>query len=310
MKKILNFFLILLFLNICNNAWTSISNKIVVKVENEIITNYDIKNKILSSLILAGDEINQENIDNLKRQALDSLIQLKLKKIELKKTTIQKDNKQINSYLNSISSNDIVGLRKKFENNGLDYELFVKEIEIQFKWQELIYKLYSKKIQFDEGIINKDLEKLIKNQSNIVEFNLSEIELATNDKETDKEVISNLLSRIDKEGFEAIAIKYSISSNAKNKGNLGWINSNALSQQILDIVSKMRIGEVSSVIKRQGSLLILKLNDKRISKTNDINVAALKEDLIVQKRNELFNLHSRSHLSKLRNTILIQYNEK
>ena len=310
MKKILNFFLILLFLNLYNNAWTSISNKIVVKVENEIITNYDIKNKILSSLILAGDEINQENIDNLKRQALDSLIQLKLKKIELKKTTIQKDNKQINSYLNSISSNDIVGLRKKFENNGLDYELFVKEIEIQFKWQELIYKLYSKKIQFDEGIINKDLEKLIKNQSNIVEFNLSEIELATNDKETDKEVISNLLSRIDKEGFEAIAIKYSISSNAKNKGNLGWINSNALSQQILDIVSKMRIGEVSSVIKRQGSLLILKLNDKRISKTNDINVAALKENLIVQKRNELFNLHSRSHLSKLRNTILIQYNEK
>ena len=90
MKKILNFFLILLFLNICNNAWTSISNKIVVKVENEIITNYDIKNKILSSLILAGDEINQENIDNLKRQALDSLIQLKLKKIELKKRQFKK----------------------------------------------------------------------------------------------------------------------------------------------------------------------------------------------------------------------------
>ncbi len=310
MKKILIFFLVLFFLNIYNNAWTSISNKIIVKVENEIITNYDIKNKILSSLILAGDEINQENIDNLKRQALDSLIQLKLKKIELKKTTIQKDNEQINSYLNSISSNDIDGLRKSFKNNGLDYELFVKEIEIQFKWQELIYKLYSKKIQFDESIINKELEKLINNQSNIVEFNLSEIELATSNKETEKEIISNLLSRIDKEGFEAIAIKYSISSNAKNKGNLGWINSNALSQQILDVVSKMRIGEVSSVIKRQDSLLILKLNDKRTSKTNDINVAVLKENLISQKRNELFNLHSRSHLSKLRNTILIQYNEK
>ena len=196
------------------------------------------------------------------------------------------------------------------KEGGLDYELFVKEIEIQFKWQELIYKLYSKKIQFDESIINKELEKLINNQSNIVEFNLSEIELATSNKETEKEIISNLLSRIDKEGFEAIAIKYSISSNAKNKGNLGWINSNALSQQILDVVSKMRIGEVSSVIKRQDSLLILKLNDKRTSKTNDINVAVLKENLISQKRNELFNLHSRSHLSKLRNTILIQYNEK
>ena len=305
--KILTLFLIIFF---SNNLFAKDKVNIVLKVNGKIITNYDIKNKILSSLILAGDEINQENIDNLKRQALDSLIQLKLKKIELKKTTIQKDNEQINSYLNSISSNDIDGLRKSFKNNGLDYELFVKEIEIQFKWQELIYKLYSKKIQFDESIINKELEKLINNQSNIVEFNLSEIELATSNKETEKEIISNLLSRIDKEGFEAIAIKYSISSNAKNKGNLGWINSNALSQQILDVVSKMRIGEVSSVIKRQDSLLILKLNDKRTSKTNDINVAVLKENLISQKRNELFNLHSRSHLSKLRNTILIQYNEK
>ena len=62
----------------------AITNKIVLKVENEIITNYEVKNKILTSLILAGDEVTQENIDKLKKQALDSLIQNKLKLLSLK----------------------------------------------------------------------------------------------------------------------------------------------------------------------------------------------------------------------------------
>ena len=92
------------FLFIPSNA---ITNKIILKVENEIITNYEVKNKILTSLVLAGDEITQENIDKLKKQALESLIQNKLKIIELKKYKIKKDSNQINSYLNIVSQNNI-----------------------------------------------------------------------------------------------------------------------------------------------------------------------------------------------------------
>ena len=103
------YFFILVFLFIPTNA---ITNKIILKVENEIITNYEVKNKILTSLVLAGDEITQENINKLKKQALDSLIQNKLKIIELKKYKIKKNNSQINSYLNSISANDIIKTTK------------------------------------------------------------------------------------------------------------------------------------------------------------------------------------------------------
>ena len=79
--------LIILFLN--NNLY-GFNSKIIVKVEDEIITNYDLKNKILTSLILANQEINQQNIDELKKAVLDQLINLKLKKIELSKYKIKK----------------------------------------------------------------------------------------------------------------------------------------------------------------------------------------------------------------------------
>ena len=90
-----------------------IQNNIILKVENEIITQYEIKNKILSTLILSNQDINQENINKLKKQALEFLIQLKLKKIELSKHKIQKNSDQVTTYLQSISSNNIEELKKK-----------------------------------------------------------------------------------------------------------------------------------------------------------------------------------------------------
>ena len=54
----------------------------------------------------------------------------------------------------------------------------------------------------------------------------------------------------------------------------------------------MKPGQISEPINRQNSILILKLNDVRVSKTEDINIAELKERLLNQK-NELFNLYSK-----------------
>ena len=46
---------------------SQINNKIILQVENEIITSYEIKNKILTTLFLANQDINQPNIDKLKK---------------------------------------------------------------------------------------------------------------------------------------------------------------------------------------------------------------------------------------------------
>ena len=69
----------------------------------------------------------------------------------------------------------------------------------------------------------------------------------------------------------------------------------------------MKIGEVSKPIKKQNSILYLKLDNIRTSKIENLNLEELRNKLINQKTNELFNLYSRSHLSKLRSTSLIEY---
>ena len=69
----------LIFLLFCGNSYANLNNKILIKVEDKVITNFDIKNKIISSLILSGQEINQTNINKLKEQTVNHLIQLEIK---------------------------------------------------------------------------------------------------------------------------------------------------------------------------------------------------------------------------------------
>ena len=155
MKKLYLLFILILVNSFTNETLSAkLENSIVLKVENEIITKYEIKNKILSSLILSGQEINQENIDKYKKSTLENLIQLKLMKIELSKYDLEDRPDKLSSYLRTLSSNNIDSLKKKFLDNNLDFNLFLDEIKIKLKWQDLIYLIYSKKIELDEKSIN------------------------------------------------------------------------------------------------------------------------------------------------------------
>ncbi len=302
-KILLCFILFFLF----KTSLAEIKNNIVVKVENEIITQYEIKDKIIRSLILSGKDVSQTNINSIKRKTLDFLIQNKLKKIELAKFPIEDDPAQINKYLLSVSNNNIENLKKKFRDNSLDFNLFRDEIKTQFKWQKLIYQIYSNKIRIDDKSLMIELENLVKNTKVIEEFKISEIEIILSGNLSDEEKISNVANQIKKNGFEDTALRFSDSGSASNAGDIGWVNSKSLSKPIYDLLKEMNKGDISKPIKKQNAVLFLKINDKRISKSENINISELKNNLINQKKNELFNLYSRSHLSKLQNTSLIEY---
>ncbi len=308
MKSSTIIILAIFLLTSISKSFAKFENNIILKVENEIITNFEIKNKIISTLILGDQEINQSNIDKLKKQALDFLIQHKLKKIELSKYNFKKDAKQIENYLNAISDNNINNLKEKFSNNNIDFQLFLDELEIHFKWQNYIFQTYSKKVEIDEKGVDLELAKLIKEKSDIIQFRLSEIEILLNNDLSDREKISNIQQQIDNYGFESTAIKFSISSTASNKGDLGWMNAESLNKNIYELIKKINIGEVTEPLITKNSALFLKLKDKKISKVENINIDELRKNLIDQKKNEMFNLYSRSHLSKLKNTSLIEYN--
>ena len=306
-KKKFYIFLLIILSFFQLNLYAKKNLNIIAKIDNELITSYDVKNKIITTLVLSKKEINQENINSLKKNALENLIINRLKKIELNKYDIKRNDRQINAYLNSISSNDILSLEKSFEINGLDFNAYKNELDIEFRWRNLIFNKYSNKINIDSDNLIQQLPNKIEQQESSIEFNLSEIEILSSGQNLDNEIIPQILEEIKQTGFENAVLKFSIASSSSNQGNLGWINSNSLSENMLEIIEKLEVGEVTKPIKRNDKIIFLKLNDKKIMNTNSQNIENLRKKLIEQKKNELFSLYSSSFLSKLRNSKLIEY---
>ena len=306
--------LVMTFFVFGNNVYAEIKNSIIAKIGNEIITNFDIENKIKTNLYLSGEEINQQNVNKIKAVTLKSLINLKLKSNEVKKHSLITNDQAIAQYLDTIANNlnlSRVDLINQFKIYEIDYDQFVEDVKTEFLWQRLVARTYLNRIKVNEDQINFELKKILEKENkntSVVEYNLSEIEIIF---ETSKEEI-DLKNKIDddikKIGFKKTAIKYSTSSTALNGGLIGWINSNLLSSIYSNVVKNLQIGQVSQPIKKGNTITFLKLNDrKEFEKPQNIDLEQLKVSIENNKKNELLNLYSSSHLSKIKNITLIEF---
>ena len=308
MKKKLLVYSLFLKIIFTTNAFAQIQNKILVKVDNAIITSYDLENKIKSLLHLANQEVNQTNINKTKNVAIQSLINLKIKQIELENFDIKENEEEIAKQINRLANGNINQFKQGFVSKNLDYNFFLNELKTELKWNTLIYLIYNKKVKVEESEIRDQLEKIVKSNSSNVELKLSEIQiLSTGDEVKDQQNIKSIKDQINEFGFGLTAMRNSNSTSSKQNGNLGWINMRSFSKKIYEILNKMNVGDVSSPIISSNNILFLKIMDKRVSKPDEIDKSKLKKDIENQRKNELFTLYSNSHLSKIKNKIFIQY---
>ena len=301
-KSLISIILILFF---CNKL-LGFESQILVKVNNDIITSLDLKNKIRTILFLANQPINQKNINDTKIIALKSVINLKLKNQEIEKYQIIVDEKEVLMHLSEISKKDINNFKLNFSRNELDFELFKDEIKIELGWRKLIYSLYNDKIDFDEEEINEQVKKVKLRKSKNIEYKIAEIKVSFKDATEKTEKIDKIKNLLSVNSFEDVALKFSESQTNSTGGDLGWISENALSEEFSQTIKKMSVGEISSPIINLNSILFLKLTDKKINIEEVKNIDEIKKNLIKIKKNDLFKLYSNSHLSKLKNTAFIE----
>ena len=164
MKIKIVFLIFVFFLSFLTISTAEIKNSILVKVGNEIITSLDLRNEILTSLIVNKIDVNQENIDASKNLAIKNLINKKIKRIEITKYQIADYNKNdLQKYLTNISNlfeTNSSGLKKLFETNNIDYDTFVYNYETELLWNTLIFRIYSNQTNINIIEVENELEKI------------------------------------------------------------------------------------------------------------------------------------------------------
>ncbi len=121
------------------------SNRIEVLVNEKVITKYDIIQRLKINSILKRVEIDNDNYNQLLNAVIDDLIieSLKISKIEEYNIEIEKDEfkQHENRFFLSLNYSK-EELRELFVINKLEYKYLTEFLEVDLKWQKLIYGLY------------------------------------------------------------------------------------------------------------------------------------------------------------------------
>ncbi len=308
MQLIVKIFFLFFFTFFFNSSNASNQNKIVIKVDGKIVSSYDLKNKINTELILRNLEINQSNIDKIKNLAIQELINSRVKENEISKYKIIKiEEMDISNYLNTLSSNNIEQFKQIFNDNKLDYNAYIKELKVNLAWQKLIFILFNDRVKIDDKEIIKEIESIRNEKSLIKEYDLSELELSYNNDSQKKTIIEKIKNEIKKNGFEKSVAIYSEAETAKNSGKLGLVNEKSLSKEIYKKLMNLNEGDVSEPIIKLNKIIFLKVNKIKKSENKKLDTNLLKKNLINKKKNDLFDLYSKSHLSKIKNSAYIEF---
>ena len=299
-----NYLLVFLLCLALSNA-KSIETKIIHNIQNEIITNIDIKNefKYLVAINNSLKELGKEKILNISNE---SAIREKIKKIEISKAfkviKLNEDYyelllKNIYSRLNLKSIDEFEIYLKNYDLKIIDIK---KKITIDALWNELIVKKYGSKVVINETAIKKKILKNSKIQSK--EYQLSEIIFEVASKEEIEKKYKEVVASINEIGFENSAATYSFSESAKIGGDIGWINENSLNNRIRKNISTLKLGEVTKPIILSNGILLLKLIDiKNLETAIDIENELKKA--INFERNRQLNQYSKIYYNKIKKNL-------
>ena len=256
--------LILIFFSFSNFSFSKIDLQIVMKINNQIVTNYDIE-KESNYLLALNPKLNEINKNDLLKLAKKSMIKEMIRKSEiLKYKEINLDNPQNKNILTNIMLNLDFSNQLQFESYLNDFNISIndlrKKIGIENEWKNLVYTKYSQSIKIDKENLINQIEKL-SNEEFSIEYNLSEIVFIKNQNISLKDQSKKILESIEINGFENTANLYSISDSSKVGGKIGWVKKNNLSLEINRELENLKINSYSDPIKIDNNYLILKIND-------------------------------------------------
>jgi peptidyl-prolyl cis-trans isomerase SurA len=248
----------------------------------------------------------------LQQQVLDRLVLQEIQLQRAKHVGLTVSDEQLNSALQEIAARNKIPfdqLPTALAAQGVDY----KQYRESMRKELTLSTLRQRDVIAHINVSPHELDQYLARQQSAAandEFNVSHILLSLPAAATPQQLeeishkAQDVAARAGKgEDFGQLAIANSNSQTALDGGQLGWRKGTQLPQFILDLVVKMKPGEVSEPVRTPSGYHIVRLNERRSGEAavmiNQIHVRH-----ILMKPNELDDDETvRQKLAKLRDRI-------
>ena len=252
----------------------------IVSIDKEIITTYDLSQRIKLALKSLNLEDSISNRDSVRERMLELLILEKIKKIEAKKNDISHTEEELINFTSNIynfSKDDFNGFKSFLEEEGFDIDILLDQMSSELLWKKFLQKTIASKIIISEQEIQDSFDERTKNKGKY-EFDYNEV-LFLNDSpgnwKKSKKKMEEFLKLLDKGiTFENLSKKFNEVYTMESQ-NSRWVLEDNIENKTKESLQKMKSGEILSFQDTDG-YKVIKLNKKRFYGSSNFKYSFLK----------------------------------
>ena len=268
-KKIKYIFLIFfLIANFNENLKSQDIQAIAVIVNDEVISRYDVNQRVRLILVTSGIPATEENVKRIEEQAIKALIDEKIQIQEAIKLEVPDSPDEINLMLDNIARGNQTtaeGILESITSQGVNSETLLSQIKSELLWNKIVRGRFGSYINISDEEVNIIYDRTIQNINNS-QYDISEIFIGFEDESEEKEakeLTERLTEQLKNEiAFEPVAQQFSQAPSSGQGGFIGWVSEGQLDPDIISNIKNLEIGSVSNPIKTVNGYYIIKLNGK------------------------------------------------
>ena len=268
-KKIKYIFLIFfLIVNFNENLKSQDIQAIAVIVNDEVISRYDVNQRVRLILVTSGIPATEENVKRIEEQAIKALIDEKIQIQEAIKLEVPESPDEINLMLENIARGNQTtaeGILESITSQGVNSETLLSQIKSELLWNKIVRGRFSSYINISDEEVNIIYDRTIQNINNS-QYDISEIFIGFENESEEKdakEITERLAEQLKNEiAFEPVAQQFSQAPSSGQGGFIGWVSEGQLDPDIISSIKNLEVGSVSNPIKTINGYYIIKLNGK------------------------------------------------
>jgi peptidyl-prolyl cis-trans isomerase SurA len=259
-----------------------LSESVVVTVNDELVSTYDIVQRMRLLIVTAGIQPNDQNLPEIQREAIRSLVDERLEMRELReqgktqKFDLIASDQEVDDEIASIARSNNTSatqLLSQLSAQGVGPQTFKDQLRAEISWRGWIRGRYGQRLVIGDDQI-KAFQKRLEAEAGKPQYQISEVFIdagRAGSEEAAQHGAEQLISQLHGGApFAAVARQFSNSPSAANGGDVGWISTGEMAPEVDQALESLRPGQLSPPIPVKDGVYIIMLRDRRAGDASTI----------------------------------------
>jgi peptidyl-prolyl cis-trans isomerase SurA len=249
---------------------------VIATVNDELITSYDVRQRILLIIAMTQVEPTEENLPAIQRQAVNSLIDERLQSQELTRYEVQVAPEEVEAQITRMAQGSNLTAQEFYNflaQGGIEPESLRKQIRTEIGWRRLVGGRFNARARVGRAQVEQTMQRLAADAAR-PQFLIGEIFLDASRVggqaaalDGANQLVQQLVAGAP---FQAVARQFSSAPSAANGGDAGWVLSGDGDPALQAAMAMLEPRQLSRPIPVPGGVWIIYMRDKRTGSTTSL----------------------------------------